>query len=79
MALIYIVEDDKNISEIESFALKNAGHETMEFPDGKSFSKELMEKKPDLILLDIMLPDEDGQTGDKEDPCYYGDSENNRD
>ncbi len=62
MALIYIVEDDKNISEIESFALKNAGHETMEFPDGKSFSKELMEKKPDLILLDIMLPDEDGLT-----------------
>lgn len=62
MALIYIVEDDKNISEIESFALKNAGHETMEFPDGKSFSRELMEKKPDLILLDIMLPDEDGLT-----------------
>lgn len=62
MALIYIVEDDKNISEIESFALKNAGHETMEFPNGKSFSRELMEKKPDLILLDIMLPDEDGLT-----------------
>lgn len=62
MALIYIVEDDKNISEIESFALKNAGHETMEFPDGKSFSRELMEKNPDLILLDIMLPDEDGLT-----------------
>lgn len=62
MALIYIVEDDKNISEIESFALKNAGHETMEFPNGKSFSRELMDKKPDLILLDIMLPDEDGLT-----------------
>lgn len=62
MALIYIVEDDKNISEIESFALKNAGHETKEFADGKSFSRELMDKKPDLILLDIMLPDEDGLT-----------------
>ena len=60
MALIYIVEDDKNISEIESFALKNAGHQTVEFPDGRSFYKELAEKKPDLILLDIMLPDEDG-------------------
>ena len=60
MALIYIVEDDKNISEIESFSLKNAGHETKEFADGKSFSRELMEKKPDLILLDVMLPDEDG-------------------
>ena len=62
MALIYIVEDDKNISEIESFSLKNAGHETKEFADGKSFSRELMEKKPDLILLDVMLPDEDGLT-----------------
>lgn len=60
MALIYIVEDDKNISEIESFSLKNAGHQTVEFPDGRSFHKELAEKKPDLILLDIMLPDEDG-------------------
>lgn len=60
MALIYIVEDDKNISEIESFSLKNAGHQTMEFLDGRSFYKELAEKKPDLILLDIMLPDEDG-------------------
>lgn len=60
MALIYIVEDDKNISEIESFSLKNAGHQTVEFPDGRSFYKELAEKKPDLILLDIMLPDGDG-------------------
>ena len=60
MALIYIVEDDKNISEIESFSLKNAGHQTVEFPDGRSFYKELAEKKPDLILIDIMLPDEDG-------------------
>ena len=60
MALIYIVEDDKNISEIESFSLKNAGHQTVEFPDGRSFYKELAEKKPDLILLDIMPPDEDG-------------------
>ena len=60
MALIYIVEDDKNISEIESFSLKNAGHQTVEFPDGRSFYKEMAEKMPDLILLDIMLPDEDG-------------------
>lgn len=60
MALIYIVEDDKNISEIETFALKNSGHNVMEFESGKLFFKKLLEKKPDLILLDIMLPDEDG-------------------
>ena len=60
MALVYIVEDDKNISEIESFALKNSGHTVEEFDCGKAFYKKLSEKVPDLILLDIMLPDEDG-------------------
>lgn len=60
MALIYIVEDDKNISEIEAFAMKNSGHTVAEFNSAKAFYKKLPEKKPDLILLDIMLPDEDG-------------------
>ncbi len=60
MALVYIVEDDKNISEIESFALKNSGHTTMEFASAKEFHKQMMERIPDLILLDVMLPDEDG-------------------
>lgn len=60
MALIYIVEDDKNISEIESFALKNSGHSVVEFDCGKAFYRKMAEKLPDLILLDIMLPDEDG-------------------
>lgn len=60
MALIYIVEDDKNISEIEAFALKNSGHNVMEFDCAKKFFKNLIEKTPDLILLDIMLPDVDG-------------------
>lgn len=60
MALVYIVEDDKNISEIESFALKNSGHTTMEFGSAKEFHKQMMDRIPDLILLDVMLPDEDG-------------------
>ncbi|MDO5291964.1 MAG: response regulator transcription factor [bacterium] len=60
MALVYIVEDDKNISEIESFALKNSGHTTMEFGSAKGFHKQMMDRLPDLILLDVMLPDEDG-------------------
>ena len=60
MALIYVVEDDKNISEIESFALKNAGHQIIECSCGKEFHKQVSDRLPDLILLDIMLPDEDG-------------------
>lgn len=60
MALIYIVEDDKNIREIETFALKNTGYEIRDFESAKDFFRELAQKKPDIILLDIMLPDEDG-------------------
>ena len=60
MSHIYVVEDDKNISEIESFALKNVGHTITECSCGKEFHKALQERIPDLILLDIMLPDEDG-------------------
>ena len=60
MALIYIVEDDQNIREIESFALKNSGYTVMDFECAKDFYHQLAEKVPDCILLDIMLPDEDG-------------------
>ena len=60
MDRIYIVEDDINIREIESYALKNSGYDIEEFESGKEFFKRLEEQKPELILLDIMLPDEDG-------------------
>ena len=60
MALIYIVEDDTNIREIESFALKNSGYQIQDFSNAKEFYRAVKEKKPDLALLDIMLPDEDG-------------------
>ena len=60
MALIYIVEDDQKIREIESFALKNSGYTIMAFECAKDFYHQLAEKVPDCILLDIMLPDEDG-------------------
>ena len=59
-ALIYIVEDDESIREIEEFALKNAGHKVLGFPDARSFFKKLDDIVPDLCLLDIMLPDESG-------------------
>lgn len=60
MALIYIVEDDKNIREIESFALKNSGYNVADFACAKEFYRQVAERVPDCILLDIMLPDEDG-------------------
>ena len=60
MALIYAVEDDENILEIEMFALKNSGYQVDGFGCAGDFYKKLDEKLPDLVLLDIMLPDEDG-------------------
>ncbi len=60
MATIYIVEDDVNIREIETFALKNSGYNVFDFECAKDFNKKLDENMPDLILLDIMLPDMDG-------------------
>ena len=58
--MIYIVEDDRNIQEIEIFALKNSGYQAVGFETAKEFYGALSEKLPELILLDIMLPDEDG-------------------
>ena len=58
--MIYIVEDDRNIQEIELFALKNSGYTAAGFETAKEFFKAMESKLPELILLDIMLPDEDG-------------------
>ena len=60
MALIYIIEDDDNIREIEEFALQNSGHKVLGFTCAKDFYKKLNEVIPDLCLVDIMLPDENG-------------------
>ena len=60
MALIFIIEDDDNIREIEEYALKNAGHQTLGFSCAKDFFKKLEDFLPDLCLVDIMLPDMDG-------------------
>lgn len=60
MAIIYIVEDDDNIREIEEFALMNAGHKVLGFKCAKDFYKKMEEVTPNLCLVDIMLPDESG-------------------
>ena len=52
MALIYIVEDDKNIQEIEMFALKNIDYAVEGFECAGDFYKRLDEKLPDLVRCD---------------------------
>ena len=60
MSLIYILEDDKNIQEIESYAIKGNGYDVRAFDDAEAFDRGMQEMKPDLLLLDVMLPGEDG-------------------
>ena len=60
MALIYIVEDDESIREIETIALKNSNYIVSAFENAKEFYKKLDQLVPDLILLDVILPDESG-------------------
>lgn len=57
---IYYVEDDTSIRELVLYALKTAEFQVMGFENAASFYKRMKEQHPDLILLDIMLPDEDG-------------------
>lgn len=60
MALIYIIEDDDSIREIEEYALINAGHKVCGFTCAKDFFMKMEDVIPDLCLVDIMLPDENG-------------------
>ena len=58
--IIYIVEDDLNIREIESIALKNSNYTVSAFDCAEAFFGQMAELLPDLVILDIMLPDQDG-------------------
>ncbi len=58
--LVYIVEDDSSIRELEMYALKNGGFEVSGFEDADSLYTALNDEIPDIILLDIMLPQDDG-------------------
>ena len=56
----YIVEDDADIRGMMTYALRNSGYEVEGFGDGKSFFEAVGARTPDLVLLDILLPGEDG-------------------
>ena len=58
--MIYCVEDDASIRELVVYTLQGTGYEAQGFADGKAFSAALEQRIPDLVLLDIMLPGEDG-------------------
>ena len=58
--MIYIVEDDASIRELEQYALQTNDFEGQGFADGKSFWHAVHERLPELVILDVMLPDEDG-------------------
>ena len=60
--MIFCVEDDSSIRDLMIYTLNTAGFEAEGFAEGESMFEALMTKKPQLIMLDIMLPGEDGIT-----------------
>lgn len=58
--MIFCVEDDGNIRELVVYTLETTGFEALGFEDGAAFFEALAGKLPELVLLDIMLPGEDG-------------------
>lgn len=60
MNLIYIIEDDENIREIEEYTLENAGFQILSFGSIEQCREQMKKEKPDLMLVDIMLPEGDG-------------------
>lgn len=57
---VYIIEDDLDIREMESYALQNSGFHVREFGDSADFYAACEQQLPDIVLLDIMLPNESG-------------------
>lgn len=58
--MIWCVEDDASIRDIEVYALQSTGFEARGYEDGNTFWRELQSEKPELVVLDIMLPGMDG-------------------
>ena len=60
--MIYIVEDDTGVRELELYALRQAGFEAESFSNAAAFRAQIKNALPSLVLLDVMLPGEDGVT-----------------
>ena len=60
--MIWCVEDDSSIRDIEVYALTSTGFDARGFEDGDSFWNALQSGKPELVMLDVMLPGKDGVT-----------------
>jgi len=60
LAKILIVDDEKSIREMVGYALKRAGYEALEAPDGREAQTAITDQLPDLVLMDWMLPDTSG-------------------
>ena len=60
--MIWCVEDDPSIRDIEVYALTSTGFEAAGFEDGDRFWNALQSEKPELVILDVMLPGKDGVT-----------------
>ncbi len=60
--MIHFVEDDSSIRELVVYTLKATGYDSVGFASGQDFFRQLSEGLPELVLLDIMLPGEDGLT-----------------
>lgn len=58
--MIYCVEDDAGIRNMMVYTLNASGFEAQGFPEGESFFRAMKEERPQLVMLDIMLPGEDG-------------------
>ncbi len=58
--LIFVVDDEPDILELVSLHLKKSGFKVAEFQDGKAFLSAIEHRVPDLVILDLMLPDADG-------------------
>lgn len=58
--MIFCVEDDESIQSLELYALRSAGFEARGFADGEAFFLALRAERPELVILDVMLPGESG-------------------